>query len=185
MTLTLYFFVATLQESYLLKNLSLKINNNKKQTQEQNPTHSFTIFKGKWNITHTDSWATLGASPHWPSKLKSGKSSSSLLWWKTLIGLLLRICTIWMIPFEEYVFDISFSLFSLRQLKANCSQIFWYLTYQFLIHRNFWIFSCCIGSAYNICNSPISRWSFLSYLWTFLCNSNLLHRYGKFEYRQS
>ena len=80
MTLTLYFFVATLQESYLLKNLSLKINNNKKQTQEQNPTHSFTIFKGKWNITHTDSWATLGASPHWPSKLKSGKSSSSLLW---------------------------------------------------------------------------------------------------------
>ena len=62
-----------------MKNLSLKINNNKKQTQEQNPTHSFTIFKGKWNITHTDSWATLGASPHWPSKLKSGKSSSSLL----------------------------------------------------------------------------------------------------------
>ena len=79
MTLTLYFFVATLQESYLLKNLSLKINNNKKQTQEQNPTHAFTIFKGKLNITHTDSWATLGASPHWPSKLKSGKSSSSLL----------------------------------------------------------------------------------------------------------
>ena len=74
----LYFFVATLQQSYLLKNLSLKLNN-KKQTQQQNQTHSFTIFKGKWNITHTDSWATLGASPHWPSKLKSGKSSSSLL----------------------------------------------------------------------------------------------------------
>ena len=65
MTLTLYFFVATLQESDLLKNLSLK-KNNKKQTQEQNTTHSFTIFKGKWNITHTDSSATLGASPQWP-----------------------------------------------------------------------------------------------------------------------
>ena len=106
-------------ESYLLKNLSLKINNNKKQTQEQNTTHSFTIFKGKWNITHTDSWATLGASPHWPSKLKSGKSSSRSLWWKTLIGLLPRICTILMIPFEEYVFDISFSLFRLPQLKTS------------------------------------------------------------------
>ena len=46
-------------------------------TQEQNITHSFTIFKGKLNITHTDSWATLGASPHWPSKLKSGNSSAS------------------------------------------------------------------------------------------------------------
>ena len=89
------------------------------QTQEQNTTHSFTIFKGKWNIIHTDSWATLGASPHWLSKLKSGNSSSSLLWWKTLIRLLPRICTIWMIQFEEYVFDISFSLFSLRQLKAS------------------------------------------------------------------
>ena len=89
------------------------------QTQEQNTTHSFTIFMDKWNITHTDSSATLGASPHWPSKLKSGNSSSSLLWWKTLTGLLQRICTIWMIPFEEYVFDISFSLFSLRQLKAS------------------------------------------------------------------
>ena len=43
MTLTLHFFIATLQESYLLKNLSLKINNNKQQTQKQNPTHSFTI----------------------------------------------------------------------------------------------------------------------------------------------
>ena len=55
------------------------MNNNKMQTQEQNITHSFTIFKGKLNKTHTDSWATLGASPHWPSKLKSGNNSSSLL----------------------------------------------------------------------------------------------------------
>ena len=45
------------------------------------------------------------------------------------------------------------------------SQIFWYLTYQFLIHQNFWIFSCNIRSAYNIYDSPISRWSFLNYLW--------------------
>ena len=49
------------------------------QTQEQNTTHSLTVFKGKWNITHTDSRATLGASPHWESKLKSGNKSSSLL----------------------------------------------------------------------------------------------------------
>ena len=38
---------------------------------------------------------------------------------KLLAGLLLRICIIWMIPFEEYVFGISFSLFSLWQLKTG------------------------------------------------------------------
>ena len=75
MTLSLYFLVAILQESDLLKNLSLKKkNNNKKQTQEQNTTDSFTIFKGKWNITHTDSSATLGASPQWPSNLRTFES---------------------------------------------------------------------------------------------------------------
>ena len=136
--------------------------------------------------------ATLGASPQWPSKLKSGKSSSSLLWWKTLIGLLPRICTIWMIPFEEYLFDISFHLFSLQQLKAS-----WWLKLVKFSFTNILVFDIPIPDPlkllsflvlYRIClqyfNSPISRWSFLNYLWTFLCDGNLLHRYGKFECRQ-
>ena len=76
-----------------------------------------------------------------------------------------------MIPFEEYVFNISFSHFSLWQLKASSwlelvkfsFTKFSYLAYQLLIHLNFWISSWHIVSAYNIFHSSISRWSFLNY----------------------
>ena len=52
-------------------------------------------------------------------RLKSGKSLSSLLWWKTSISSLPWIWTVWIIPFEEYIFDTSLALFNLWQLKAS------------------------------------------------------------------
>ena len=67
-------------------------------------------------------------------------------------------CTIWIIPFEEYVFHISFFLLSLPQLKA----IWWLELVKFSltnilvyaipipVHRNFSIFSYYIGSTSNL-----------------------------------
>ena len=128
--------------------------------------------------------ATSRTSPL-PLRLKSGKSLSSVLWWKTLISSLPWIWTVWTIPFEEYIFDTSLALFNLWQLKASwwselvkfSFTIFWDLVYQILRHQNFWISSYCTGSAHNILDSPTS-------LWSFLCDGSPLYPYGTFECQQ-
>ena len=49
---------------------------------------------------------------------------------------MLLTCTIWMIPVEGYVFNISFAFFSLRKLKAN----WWLELFKFFIHKYFGLF---------------------------------------------